>query len=336
MPETPVTIADVAAAADVSTATVSYVLNGKEGASKETRQRVEQAVADLGYVHRRRRPSRPPKVQHQVMAILSGTSDDGFEPNYYVAELLRGVEAELGRHDATLSVRFFKPQEYGIEKTLEYPPGTGLIFLGGSFPPEIENVIDSDTHAVIAGTVFPQWSRDAVLVDNRRGAYLATHHLLERGCRRIALLNGPTTTSTSESKFLGYQDALREFAIDPDCDLVREIPFEADSAFNIADELLRKFRGGLDGFVCADDPFALSALQAAQRANISVPEQLRIVGYGGSGYGLQCRPQLSTIEVFQRRVGSLAARHLIQRMNGEAAESIRIHVSPRLNVRESS
>jgi DNA-binding LacI/PurR family transcriptional regulator len=316
--------------AGVSKSSVSYALNGNGRVAADTRERVQEAARQLGYQARRPAAGKAITEIGTIGAILSPTRHEGETPNYFVAELLAGVEREARLRNIGVRVSMWvgRLPAMATDGTVD-----GLLYLGGAFDPAVLRSLVRP--AVVVGTSFSQLDGDAVLADNRRGMYLATSHLLASGCRQIALLNGPRWAPTSDSKWLGFRDALQEQGFDPDGLPVTWGDFSLEAGYQMARNLLGQ-NPKVDGIVAGDDPIAIGALHAAQDLRIGIPGQLRITGYGDSPTGRLLRPQLSTVRVFQQEMGTLAVRRLLERLEGGFTGSVRILVNPELVIRDSS
>lgn len=329
-PDRRITLREVATAAGVSLATASYAINGKTAVSPATRERVLAAAKELGY--RRTRIAREPgsRAMTRIGAVLSPTFVLTEEPNYYIAELLGGVQAEAAARRFQVEVR-----TWGDDDGAALADGgvAGILYLGGSFPSDL--AAPQGIEAIVVGTMLPNSSIDAVLADNRVGAYAAVSHLIAQGKRRIGFINGPSRTLTSEEKLLGYREALYAHGIEPDSQLIRIGDFTIASGYRLTQDLLA-VTSRPDALFIADDPMAVGALHALEDVGVQVPREIAIVGYGDSPAGLYLRPTLSTVRVFQQRMGVLATRRLLDRLAGDAEEQVRILVSPSLVVRESS
>jgi LacI family transcriptional regulator len=333
------TLREVAAAAGVSLATASYAINGNTATADSTRAHVLKVAKELGYVARSRQTAVGPRSNStRIRAVLSPTVNTGGEPlpehintpNYYVAELLAAVQEEAEALDYQLDVVVWDDARPGLVRERDV---AGLLFLGGSFPRDLER--RAPDHAVLVGTALPHSRFDAVLADNRTGSYLAVEHLIERGRTRIALINGPERTMTSESKRQGHRDALAAHGLEADERLLMVGDFTVASGYRLAEELL-EMRLGPDAIFVADDPMGIGALQALQDHGVRVPDDVAVVGYGDSAAGQFTRPALSTVRVFQHRMGVLGIRRLVECIRGEAEERVRILVSPTLVPRASS
>jgi DNA-binding LacI/PurR family transcriptional regulator len=300
---------------------------------------VLQVAKDLGYVVRSRPATDSARDRAtRIGAVLSPTVNTHGEPlpeyvnnpNYYVGELLAAVQEEAEALDFQLDVAVWDGAPPAMVRDGDV---AGLLFLGGSFPRDLE--AGSPPHAVLVGTSLPHSRFDAVLADNRTGSYLAVEHLIERGSRRIALINGPDRTMTSENKRQGHREALTVHGLEAHDELVKVGDFTVATGYRLAQELLERDQRP-DAIFVADDPMAIGALQALADHGVRVPDDVAVVGYGDSAAGQFTRPALSTVRVFQRRMGVLGIRRLVECIRGEAEERVRILVSPTLVVRESS
>jgi len=307
------------------------VINGRPGISEDTRQRVLAIAEELGYQPNRAAREIASGVATTLGIVLSPTQPEHEIPNYYVAELLAGAEEAARASGYHLRVAAWQPN---MVRPPEDSGLAGILYLGGSFDPAV--LTRTRLPSVLVGTFFPQWPFDAVLADNSRGAYLAVSHLIDIGRRRIAFVNGPARTRTSELKMLGYRDALAEHGLAIESELIRTGDFSVESGYSAVQDLLTHTRISPDAVFVADDPMAFGAVHALQDRGLSVPDEVSIVGYGDSPTGAVLRPALSTVRVFQRWMGSLGARRLIERLSGQETGSLRILVGPELIVRLSS
>jgi DNA-binding LacI/PurR family transcriptional regulator len=324
-----VTLTELAEAAGTSRAAASYALNDQPGVSDSTRHHVLETAKRIGY--KRRSPRRPVIQTRSFGVALSPTRHHGETPNYFVAELLAGANQEAQRRDVGLDVQIWTPNwEPDHRGRVD-----GVLFLGGAIDPDF--IAATELPAVIVGTSFSELTVDSVLADNRQGIYLSTAHLLDQGCRRVALLNGPDHATTTSSKLTGYADALIQRDLRLDFADVRTVEFDAAAGEAAARELLSG-PDRPDGIVAGDDVIAIGALHAALDLGLRVPEDLRIVGFGNSPTAELMRPALSSVDVFLQQMGHLAVRRLLDRLDaaGSDVPFVRSLVGPRLAVRDSS
>jgi DNA-binding LacI/PurR family transcriptional regulator len=329
-PDGRVTLADIATRSGFSKATVSYALNGREGVSERARTEILELAKSLGYVRRGPRRDFDSRQDRKIGVVISRTEPDG-SLNYYITSLLAGFEEHCRQAGIALEVATWEGwSTYG---SIRDGAISGFAYLGGSFTTDI--LAGAPEPSVLIGTDCPGWAYDTVLADNRRGAYLATKHLLEQGRLRLGMINGPRTTRTSESKWAGFQDALAEFATASEVGTeVGEFSFE--SGYEAVKRFFTGKRESPNGLFVADDPMALGACRALSDLGIAVPQEVAVVGFGNSPAGAIARPTISTVEVFKSHLGSIGASLLLDRLDGVPAPHQLILVAPSLVVRESS
>ena len=128
---------------------------------------------------------------------------------------------------------------------------------------------------VLIGRRFPGVDEDAVLWDDRKGGYIATRHLIDRGCRRILMLNVPQRISSADERRSGYLDALLEAGLEP---IEREVsPTDAD--VNAAMGELVGERPAIDGIFAFSDLIAFSAASWCLERGARIPEDLLLIGF---------------------------------------------------------
>jgi len=217
----------------------------------------------------------------------------------------------------------------------------GLMLIGGQFPESfVLKLSAGDCPLVTIGTYSIKAPINAVVADNQMGAYQATTHLLELGHRDIGFINGPETTGSSRSKYEGFREALIAYGQSPDPSWITSANFTIEDGYEAAKKFLAMRRRPTAMFI-ADDPIAIGAIKAFQEAGLSIPEDMAIVGFGNNPMGEYLSPSLSTIDVYQRKLGTSGALrllHLIEkRSRGEPVdEYYRLMFATTLIVRESS
>jgi len=255
------------------------------------------------------------------------TAQPAGTPGEVLLRLLRGAQAVLGPAHVDLSLRYAadgavdEETESFIEKT---EPSVALV-IEPSFSPKLR--LELQRHGWVVWSVNEPWADgNAVYIDQERAGYLAARYLIEkRGCRHLALLNGPVDQYWGfGARLRGYLTALQEAGIEPNKKLIREgwqvIDTEAGRA--MMRDLLE---GGVtvDGVVGASDGKALGALAAAQERGRTVPDDLVIVGIDDI-LAARATPPLPSValpfEDVGRRAAEEALRAVIARDSTSPAE----------------
>ena len=325
-----VTIADVAARANVSIATVSRVVNERYGVAASTITRVQDVIDELGYesslVARSLRSQRT-----NVIGVL--VSD--IEP--FSAELLKGIARALHGSEYELVIYSGMSAKEGWERRyLSRLSGTladGIILVA----PTVVEV--NATHPVVAvdphlgGSFLP-----TVDAQNFEGAVAATEHLLELGHRRIGFLAGRADLESARRREAGYRFALELAGISFDPDLVQEGGFTEETA-EVPARTLLSLPDRPTAIFAANDLSAIQVIRTANELGIDVPSDLSVVGFDNIPESALTDPPLTTVDQSIQSLGQEAVRLLIDLIDRPASRSeppAHVKLPTHLVVRRSS
>jgi LacI family transcriptional regulator len=161
--------------------------------------------------------------------------------------------------------------------------------------------------------VNEETSLPRVLCEDESGAFEVTEHLIQAGCRRIALLLGPDSLSISQKRLRGYQTALQQYHITPDPDLIAHVDFSNKAVAQALDNWL-KLVPAVDGIFSISDKSGVELIQMLNKKGVSVPGTICVAGFGNEYTGEIIEPQLTTYDVGTTRIGEAAARMIIERI----------------------
>lgn len=327
------TIYDVATRAGVSAATVSRVLNGSGTVAPELVRRVRDAVKDLDY-----RPNGVARNLRRRATRVWGLiiSDIG---NPFFTALVRGVEDAA--HEAGYSLVLCNSDEI-LAKERSYiqvavdEQMAGVILTPSSeADSDLTPLLERNIPVVAVDRRLHRHDVDTVVGDNVRGARLATEHLLDSGCRRIACITGPTKTTTAQERLAGYRQALAAAGIPQEDELVTVENFKEDGGYAGATRLL-DLKNPPDGLFVANNLMTVGALGALVDRGVEVPRDLLIVGFDDIPWAKLTRPRLTTVDQPTYQMGMDAGRLLADRLRGNKGPSRTIMLSPTIQIRESS
>ncbi len=305
----PATISDVAARAGVSVATVSRVLNGNYPVAEHTRDRVSQAVRDLGYVANAHARALIKSTSGTVGVILHDISDP------YFAEIVKGIQEvadESGRLVLICSSQRDPDREIAYIEMLRGQRVDGVIITSGYVEDDdfVTALHEQARGLRLQGSIlvlcghYPVRS-PAVVPDNAGGAFGVTAHLLQLGHRRIAHLSGPPRFSTTEDRQRGYEGALASYGIPADPGLVVGGDFSRDGAYASCARLVDS---GIDfsAIFAANDIMAIGALAALRDRGLRVPDDVSVVGFDDLPISRDLSPPLTTVAVPMADIGRRA------------------------------
>lgn len=336
-----VTIKDVAAAAGVSTQTVSRVINDRPDVADSTRQHVREVIQRLGY-----RPSALARSMIRRRSYTLGVVTAGLQ---FIgpSRVLHGIT------DAA--------EEEGYGLLLKQLPSFGSTAVDPILDRLVERRVDGviwavpeigDNHrwleehtsrlgvpVVVTSTRQPT-DTYVVNIDNYAGAEMATRHLLAQGYRHIGHITGPLDWWESQQRRAAWADVLAEDGQCTDEHTWTSGNWSSASGRRAAQRLFEQYPE-MDAIFVANDQMALSVLQLAAERGLRVPQDLGVAGFDGIPESAYFWPALTTVDQDQHLLGSSAVRVLIEAIDAETDEekpagSKRLLLQPSLIVRASS
>ena len=331
------TIKDVALHAGVSVTTVSHVVNDTRHVSKESRERVELAVRELGYV-----PSAVARsLKSNTTRTLGMLTPNSSNP--YFAEIVRVVEDRCFAAGYTLilcNTEDESSRQRVYLKVLAERRIDGLIVVStGDDEALMSQLRGLQMPTVLLDREIDDPGCDLVETAHMDGGLLAVRHLLSLGHRRIACIGGPAHVTAGEQRIAGWRLALAESGAAPDTDaLLWRGGFTSQGGYEAMHAILRTDRSVQRPsavFVC-NDLMAIGALRAAHECGVRVPDDLSIVGFDDIELSAYTSPPLTTVAQPKERIGALAVDMLLERVGGRRRETRKVVLQPELRVRAST
>lgn len=315
------TIRDVAAAAGVSPATVSRVLNQTAVVRPEVRERVLRAIRDLGY-----RPNGSARsLRTRVTRVLGLIISDITNP--FFTGLVRGVEDAA--QEAGYSVVLANSDE-DLAKEANYLEVAAAERMAGvvlspasATRSRIDVLTESGIPVVTIDRLLRGAAVDSVTIDNEAAALAATEYLIAAGSRRIAMVTGPRETTTATGRLAGYRLALRAAGMTPGRGLVRHADYRIDGGYQATRQLFR-LRPRPDGLLVANNLMTIGALAALDDIGLQCPGDLMMVGFDDMSWALGGRTGLALVAQPTRDIGYQAAELLLRRVQGDRTPPRRV------------
>ncbi|MEO3743916.1 LacI family DNA-binding transcriptional regulator [Plantactinospora sp. B5E13] len=329
-------LADIAAQAEVSEATVSRVLNDRPGVAPETRQSVLTALDVLGY----ERPARLRKRSAGLVGLVVPELENPIFPAF--AQVIESGLAQAGYTSVlcTQTPGGVTEDEY-VEMLLDRQV-SGIVFVSGLHADtsadhaRYRTLIARPLPVVLVNGYVPNIPAPFVSCDDREAGELAVAHLVALGHRRIGLITGPARYVPVQRKVAGYKAAMKRLLglADEELDELAELSlFGVEGGEVAAARLLDR---GVTGLVCGSDLMALGAIRAARQRGLSVPADLSVVGYDDSPLMAFTDPPLTTMRQPVTAMAVAAVRALVDEINGHAAPHSEYTFRPELVVRGST
>jgi LacI family transcriptional regulator len=314
--------------------TVSRVVNGSRHISPTTRARVDDAIAELGYVPnalaRQLRSSRTKTIalvltdiRNPFFTTIASGVEDTARLQGYAVMFCSTYESELEEAEYLRVL---------IERRVE---GVLLVPAFGASG-SVRLLQEHHITTVLLDRHVRDVDVDEVRADSRGGAYAAVRHLLDLGHRRIAILTGPEGVSTSADRVLGYREALLETCPDGRCSQIAYGEFNEASGHAMTCQILaRKTRP--TAIFAANNFIAFGAIRALGEAGLRIPEDMSMVVFDDLPPDWVVDPFLTVVSQPAYEIGTRAAELMLGRLAGEATGAPRTIIRPsQLIVRRST
>lgn len=325
-----VTIHDVAKDAEVSFAAVSKVLRNAYGVSPALREKVNASIAKLGYT-----PSFSARGMSGGRTFVIGVIFPDMR-NPFFADILAGISAALERTTYQMVQGIVQHStEAALVQSMLSMQLDGLIIVGSISSTEALSTLGSKIPLVAIGHHLPAvTSLDTVNNDDAESGRLSVRHLVEQGYRKIAMLSLETQNgSVIEQREAGYLEEMALAGLERYAEVVRA-PQNLRDIQVAAQSLLTK-PGKCEAIFCWTDYVALEVLSVAGISQISIPNELAVVGHDNTMYCAFDQNSLTSIDQSGEQLGLQATRLLVERIEGrQKAEHFLVH--PRLVARRST
>ncbi len=328
------TIRDVARIAEVSTATVSRVINSPEKVSRETRENVYQAMRLCHYTYNALARGFATRRSHSIGLIIPTITNPIF------AESTRGIQDvadEYGYHVIIGNSDYQYKQEERLVAVLRERQVEGFMITTTDLRGKvISSLLHERFPLVLLYSTVRKGGISAVGVDNFKGGFRATEHLVSRGHRRIGMLAGKFSFSDrSYHRWYGYRNCLKKYGISYDPQLVVQSDYSLASGRNGAVRLMN-LNNPPTAIFCANDYIALGAMEGARQMGLSLPDDLSIVGFDGIKIGSFITPNLTTILQPAYEMGKVGTQVLLNQIQQKIKKPVHILLETQLIERQST
>ncbi|MFF7328668.1 LacI family DNA-binding transcriptional regulator [Streptomyces sp. NPDC090306] len=315
-----VTLADVAARAQVSPATVSRVLNGNYPVAASTRERVLRAVADLDYVLNGPASSLAAATSDLVGILVNDIADPFF------GVMAGAIQSEIGgaggraggeRLAVVCNTGGSAERELTYLTLLQRQRAAAVVVTGGAVEhaphaaavaAKLRKLADAGTRVVLCGRP-PAADAGAVALafDNRGGARELTDHLVALGHRRLGYIAGPRERTTTRHRLEGHRAALAAAGVAEDPERTVHGRYDRRSGYDATLELLRR-EPELTAIVAANDTVALGACAALRDSGLRIPDDVSVAGFDDLPFSVDAVPALTTVRLPLAQAGARAGR----------------------------
>ena len=332
-----VTIYDLARKLNISIATVSRALKDDPVVSKKTKKKIFELAEEMGYRYNHFARNLREQRTYTVGVIVPRLN------SYFMSTVIAGIESVANNEGYNLIISQsseLAAKEINSAKTMFNNRVDGLLV---SLAYDTEDIKHFDQFfkknipLIFFDRVMDHPDCTNVLIDNRRGAYEATTHLIEQGCRRIVHITATPKRNVYVDRLAGYKQALADNNIPFSEDLILINNLSQEAGIQAAEAIL-KMNPLPDAVFVANDNCAVGCMQALKKAGIRIPQDIAFVGFNNDPVSTVIEPNLTTINYPGYKMGEMAAGSLINHLNGvtSIAATNTILLRSELIIRESS
>lgn len=325
------TMKDIARLAQVSTSTVSHVINNSRFVSEEIREKVQKVVKELNYTPSALARSLKVNETKTIGMLVTATS------NPFFAEVMAGVEQYCQQNHYNLIIATTNGDAERLQhhlQTLIQRKVDGLLLMCGDARLNTDESLNIPLPMVVVDWWFTELNADKIFENSTSGGYLATKTLIDAGHSDIAIITGNLKKSLAKNRLEGYKKALYEANIPLNPNWIIESHFDFAGGLAGMNSLLTQSEKPTAVFACSDT-IALGAYQAVWQQGLNVPQDISIIGYDDIELAKYLSPPLSTISQPKAELGKLAVETLLKRIRSQAKDFQTIMLEPELVLRDS-
>lgn len=328
-----ISIKKIAELSGVSVATVSRVINNTGRFSEETRDKVLKIIKEYDY-----KPNMVAKSLRVNKSKTIGITVPDIK-NGFFSEVVSEIEKFFFDHGYSVFIcntnrSDIKEIEYF--KSLDSKLVDGIICISGNSSSHAESVKRNIPIVYINNCKSP--NSYYVESDHFQGGFLATEELIKKGCKKIILLTNDRDDSASHSKYVGYIKAHEKYNLKINENLILKLPLvegNFEDSFKKTSELIEN-DVEFDGIFATNDWRSHGALLSLQRHQISVPQEVKIIGYDGTYISKYCNPPISTIYQDKKALAIKSSYLLLSLIKGDYEEEKHIILPIKLINRETT
>lgn len=321
----------IAEMVNVSPSTVSRVLNNKSStcASKEVKDKIFEAARKIGYIPnenaRNLRISQPEnRGGLHVSIVLARIQTLEADPFFY--ELFRELELALFKNNITIDNVIYSKET--LNKNIS--ESNGVILLGRCSQKLFSQITDANKNIVAIWRNSMDFKVDEVVCDGAKAAELAMNHLISLGHRNIAYIGD----CSYESRYVGYCQSLIEHNIPMNYEWIKQTDQTGESGQKAFYELLMKSEG-FSAVFCANDITAVSVLEVLHKERRKIRDKISVISIDNIEASQNTSPFLTTINIPRKEMAHMAVTLLMDRINKNHSEIVRIEFPCRIINRDS-
>ena len=316
-----ITIKDIAKATGVSTMTVSRFLNEPEKLKPSTYEKVKKVVDEMGY-----EPNQVARLlqtnKTNIICVYIANGIDTLHP--FTLRAISGIGEKLGLEGYSMQICRHDYKKVKCD---------GVIAMGMTEREEDEMMEwFKDKPVIVFGN--SSYKNNWIDIDNYKGGYMATEHLIKRGYKKIANIGIRSEEKYTQDRLDGYMDCMRDYHMDIPQSGIMRVCNNEDDGYLAASRILKN--ADVDAIVCASDALALGVMRCAVKMEINVPNELGVTGFDGLGYEKLVTPHITTVEQPVYASGIALAECIVNILRNNDYSETEKFIKPILNINGST
>jgi DNA-binding LacI/PurR family transcriptional regulator len=308
-------IKDIAQRAGVSLSAVSIAMNGKRGLSITTRERILKIAHELDY-HSSRQEKYPGVIRFLKIALHGNTVNENH--SIFINGYIDGMIEQAGKLKLSLEVAHYKgiSVEQIVEKQSSLQPVQGVIILGTEFEQaDFSALKNIKAPFVIIDNINDFLPYDFVNINNRGAVFKILHHFQRSGLTQIGLITSFAHTPNFQQREAAFRELVGQVGLAFDNRDTLSVNSTLEDAYQAMKHYLAAGKPLAQGYFCVNDIIACGCLKALKEYGLRIPEDISLIGFDDLPISAVIEPPLTTIQVFNKKLGAAAVDLLYQRIS---------------------
>lgn len=326
---------DIAKVAGVSPGTVSNALNDRKGVGNDTKAKIIKIAEEMGYFKNTK------KNDLRVIRLIKFKRHGHvIADTPFFSSLIDAIEKECRRNGYELlisQVERSNNTKEEVNKIINNHKIDGILLLATEmYEEDLYNFEDIDIPIVVVDSYFKNKNYDYVVINNTKGAYLATKYLVDKGHTDIGVLGSSVDIKNFKYRYEGFKKTLETFGLVCKKENIIAIDPTVDGSYNDMKMYLEKKDVEMPtAFFALNDILALGAMKAMMEKGIRIPDDVSVVGFDDIPFCLFSNPRITTVKVHSKTMGRVAVKRLMEKIEEEFDITLKIEVNTELIERES-
>jgi len=330
---------DIAKKLSISPSAVSFALNNKPGVSEETRRKILKVIEQMGYNTNNILSKSALAHNRNIRFIIYKKHGLVVSDTPFFSALIEGIDREARSLGYNLIVTYMDENKDNLMKILHIIGRTspdGIMLLATEMTKkDLKPFKKLSIPLLLLDSYFESENLDTVIINNLEGAYKATCYLFELGHRDIGYLHSSVWINNFDHRMAGFKKAIKNKGLKLKENLIFCLESTIDGSYKNMFNILENKPELPTALFADNDIIAFGAIKAMKEFGIRIPQDVSVIGFDDMPFCEMIDPPLTTVMVYKQRMGMIALKRLVERIDEAPAETIRIEVNTTIVERKS-